>query len=118
MVQYFTPTVSKPSTSVGETKIFNIRDLNFKLKINVKKTGIFYDNDGASKVPTYTTSSKSRGKVLMINNIFEGEKEYRAGSEVDEFNLNELFRQIGFVVEKHRNKKKKVRYGKDFALPP
>lgn len=74
-----------------------------KIKINVKKSERFLDYD--SKVPTYKTRSKKRGKVLMINNIkFNQTYEYRAGAEVDEKSLTELFKQMGFEIEKHVNK--------------
>ncbi|RZC33126.1 caspase-7-like, partial [Asbolus verrucosus] len=74
-------------------------------KLIVKKTGILYDNDG--RLPTYKTSSKTRGEVLIINNImFKGELE-RKGAKADDENLQNLFKQMGFKVSLKRDLKKK-----------
>lgn len=47
--------------------------------------------------------------MLLINNIkFVGDEQHRQGAEVDEKNVISLFEQMGFKIEKHRNKKVKV----------
>lgn len=78
--------------------------------MKVKKTGKYYDAGGSSaKIPTYETHSNKRGKMLLINNIkFVGDEQHRQGAEVDEKNVISLFEQMGFKIEKHRNKKVKV----------
>lgn len=81
-----------------------------KLQVKVTKTGKFYDAGGASaKIPTYETHSSNRGRVLLINNVkFAGDEQHRKGAEVDEENMISLFKDLGFKIEKHRNKKVKV----------
>ena len=76
------------------------------LKINVTKASKYV---GQPEVPNcYPLFSSPRGHVLIINNERFDEKtsdgsNYRRGSEVDAYNLETLFTQLGFVVEIHRN---------------
>lgn len=79
-----------------------------KLKIVVKKSSKFCGQD--SKVRTYETRSKNRGKLLLLNNIvFDNDhKQERKGAELDEQNIKDLFKQMGFEVVQHRNKKLSV----------
>lgn len=72
-------------------------------KLVVKKTGIFYDHQ--TPIPTYKTSSKNRGEVLIINNIMFGEKGYRHGAKKDDENLKTVFKQMGFKVTVERDLK-------------
>lgn len=60
-------------------------------------------DQGVQKVPTYKTSPKNKGKVLVISNIkFVDAKQYREGAEIDEKNVVELFEQMGMKVIKRR----------------
>lgn len=62
------------------------------------------------RIPTYKTTGRNRGKVMIINNIkFLQEKQERKGAETDEKNIRSLFRDMGFDIETHRNLKKNVR---------
>lgn len=54
-------------------------------------------------VPTYTTNSKNKGKVIIINNIKFFKNEERKGAEVDEKDISKLFKEMGFEVVIHRN---------------
>lgn len=84
-------------------------DLRQKLTIKVKKSSKFCDDPKETKVPTYMTRSKTRGRLLLINNVtFIDQKLERRGAEVDELNLVKLFEQMGFYVEKYRDLSKKV----------
>lgn len=61
-----------------------------------------YD-EGEHIVPIYKTSSKNRGKVLVINNIkFLNQKQERQGAEIDEKNIVDLFKQMGMKVVPYR----------------
>lgn len=61
-----------------------------------------YD-EGEQRVPTYKTSSKNKGKVLVINNIkFLNQKQHRKGAEFDEKNIVEVFKQMKMKVVTYR----------------
>lgn len=79
------------------------------LKVEVKKSVNFHDNRNASKVPVYSMRSKNRGIFLCINNIefVNDVHDRRNGAEADEENLKDLFKQIGFQVQSHRNQSKR-----------
>jgi len=97
-----TPMVSTRSVQNDNEEFRN------KLKVKVVKSTQFYDDESQSKVPMYKTRSKNRGRLLLINNIeFAKEKLRRKGAELDEENVAELFRQMGFDVVKYRNLTKK-----------
>jgi len=52
----------------------------------------------------YPMSSSPRGYFFMINNVqFVNNKNTRIGAEVDETNLEELFKQFGYNVVKYRD---------------
>lgn len=72
------------------------------LKIFVQPSLKFHDNQGLSDSTFphfYSTKSKKRGRVLILNNInflLDVEKHgYRNGAEVDNANLITLFQQMG-----------------------
>jgi hypothetical protein len=50
-------------------------------------------------------SSKPRGYFFMINNVefVNNIMNRRKGSHVDEKNLADLFRDLGYIVESHRD---------------
>lgn len=75
------------------------------LKIVVKKSERFYDDQALSNVPTYRMRGKCRGTYLGINNMefINDVKNYRHGAHVDEENLKELFKQMGFRINSYRN---------------
>lgn len=86
----------------------NIEDLRNKLSIKVVKSTQFLD-DRNPIIPSYRIRSKNRGNVLIINNIkFAKEETIRKGAEVDDENITELFRQLGFKTTKFKNLTKKV----------
>lgn len=66
---------------------------NEPLKINVVRSANFKD-DFSAQTPPYTMRSKNRGAVLIINNKNFNYRP-RNGAQVDEDNLQELFRQMG-----------------------
>lgn len=85
----------------------SMQSITYPKKVTVTKSKYFLDND--SKIPTYKTRSKKRGKVLIINNIkFDNPKENRDGADEDDKVLKKLFEEMGFVVESYRNKSAKV----------
>jgi hypothetical protein len=49
--------------------------------------------------------SSPRGYFFMINNVqfVNNIHNERNGAEVDEKNLEDLFKQLGYIVEKHRD---------------
>ncbi|CAG9819065.1 unnamed protein product [Phaedon cochleariae] len=62
-----------------------------------------------TEVPTYSTSGKRRGKVLIINNVnFLDDKSDRAGALKDDESVSDLFKSMGFEVKVHRNLKKQI----------
>lgn len=69
------------------------------LKVKVTFSNQFYDQD--TFVPTYSTHSKKRGSVLVINVIkyHNNLHTVRKGAEVDGRNLLDLFTQMGFSVQ-------------------
>lgn len=71
------------------------------LKVKVTFSNRFYDQH--TLVPTYSTHSKKRGSVLVINiiNYHNELHAERKGAEVDGSNLFDLFTQMGFFVEYH-----------------
>ncbi|XP_057655051.1 caspase-7-like [Diorhabda carinulata] len=64
-----------------------------------------HNNAVNSVVPTYTTNSKNKGKVLIINNINFVNSQERKGAKVDEKEISNLFKEMGFDVLIHRNLK-------------
>lgn len=97
-----TPTTRLPPDNFGNSQTSQ----GTVLKVKVTKTKKFHDGD--TKIPTYSTHSKERGKVLVLNNIkFSGDL-YRKGAKLDEKNVVSLFQQMGFDVKSHRDKTKKV----------
>ncbi|KAK9722438.1 Caspase domain [Popillia japonica] len=69
------------------------------MDIVVKKADTLIDGEN-DKVPVYKTiSDNKRGNVLLINNIsFEG-TDRRDGSEVDVWNIKNLFQKMGFDIQ-------------------
>jgi hypothetical protein len=57
-------------------------------------------------------SSKPRGYFFMINNVEFVNNIFltRKGSLVDEKNLSELFRDLGYIVESHRDQGLEVNF--------
>jgi hypothetical protein len=53
----------------------------------------------------YPMRSTPRGYLFMINNVqfVNNIMDTRIGAEVDERNFEELFKQFGYIVEKHRD---------------
>ncbi|GJQ75905.1 cysteine-type endopeptidase [Trypoxylus dichotomus] len=78
-----------------------------KLRISVKPSENFMD-DFSQLLNPYTMRSKSRGAVLIINNkIFQHDRP-RRGAQVDQENLEELFKQMGgydVIVKENRTAK-------------
>ncbi|XP_066249271.1 caspase-2-like [Euwallacea similis] len=79
------------------------------LEILVQKAKKFGDTYSRNRtIPYYYSRSKSRGRLLIINNyefvsVTDGHT-YRTGAKVDEDNLRLLFEQMGgWVVETHTN---------------
>jgi len=58
----------------------------------------------------YPMRSSPRGYFFMINNVqfVNNPEDARTGAEVDEKNLEDLFTQLGYTVEKHRDEGLKV----------
>ncbi|KAK4875469.1 hypothetical protein RN001_011891 [Aquatica leii] len=79
----------------------NISVTTEPLKVKVQYSTKFYDED--ADVPTYSTHSKKRGAVLIINIIkyINDLQPERKGADVDSRNLTDLFLQMGFSVESH-----------------
>ncbi|KAF2903100.1 hypothetical protein ILUMI_03088 [Ignelater luminosus] len=97
------PTLESRNITLPTSRVTS-EDLRQKLTIKVKKSTKFYDDPRETKVPTYRTRAKTRGRLLLINNIkFIDEKLVRTGAELDEFNLVKLFGQMGFEIDKYRN---------------
>ncbi|KAK9722433.1 Caspase domain [Popillia japonica] len=72
-----------------------------RMDIVVKKADTLIDGEN-DKVPVYKTVSKNtRGNVLLINNISFAGEDRRDGSEVDVWNMKNLFQQMGFNVQCH-----------------
>lgn len=91
-------------------------DMKVGIDIKVRKTGKMLPL-GNDTIPTYDTKSKrSRGKVLLINNIDFKPPRYRDGASVDHRNLQNLFRKMGFSVYDYKNKSKKVGFEKIFKI--
>ena len=80
------------------------------LKVVVKKATQWMDVCTSEGEKVYPMRSSPRGIFFMINNFqFENNIEKpRTGAEVDERNLEELFTQFGYIVEKHRDEKLEV----------
>lgn len=78
------------------------------LKIQVNKSRQVMKSIN-SMLELYSTTSKNRGFLFMINNIsYTSNNTPRAGAEIDEKNLIELFKQMDFKIDKHTNKKSLV----------
>ncbi|XP_022907697.2 caspase Dronc-like [Onthophagus taurus] len=92
-----------------------------KLKINIKKTGIYFHGLN-TKYPTYNTlSPHNRGMLLLITNIdFESGEKTRNGANVDHENVKELFKQLGFYIVEaiNRTKSEMEEIVKSFATDP
>lgn len=75
------------------------------LKVIVKKAERFFDSQPASKVPLYRMRGRIRGAYLGINNMeFVNDiQSFRQGAQVDEENLKDLFKQMGFNISTYRN---------------
>jgi hypothetical protein len=57
-------------------------------------------------------SSKPRGYCFIINNVefVNNIMNTRNGARVDEKNLSELFRELGYIVESHRDQGLEVNF--------
>lgn len=74
------------------------------LTIDVQISKQFYDSPTNSEIHIYPTHSQNRGIFLCINNInFIDENMTRKGAEIDDKNLTELFKQMGFRIKDYRN---------------
>ncbi|KAJ3643994.1 hypothetical protein Zmor_026671 [Zophobas morio] len=74
------------------------------VNVDVKFSTQFYDVAKYNKTGFYTTRSKNRGHVLIINNIkFSQGHDERHGADTDERNLRELFEKMGLSVFSHTN---------------
>jgi len=75
------------------------------LKVVVKKATARMDVCTSKGVQVYPNRSSPKGYFFMINNVqFVNDiMDTRIGAEVDERNLEELFKQFGYIVEKHRD---------------
>jgi len=75
------------------------------LKVVVKKATARMDVCTSRGVQVYPMRSTPRGYFFMINNVqfVNNIMDARIGAEVDERNLEELFKQFGYIVEKHRD---------------
>ncbi|XP_034945234.1 caspase Dronc-like [Chelonus insularis] len=73
--------------------------------IIVKKSTRFYDlNSNENPIGTYRMRSNPRGLVLLISLInYAPANLYRAAAELDDKNLKDLFKQMGFKVQSERN---------------
>lgn len=101
LIQKSTSLTSVPPATTPTTTT-NPAYVDKKLKVQVVKSKKPCDV-GQQKVPTYKTSPKNKGKVLVISNIkFLDEKQYRQGAEIDEKNIVQLFEQMGMKVQIHR----------------
>uniref|UniRef100_A0A1Y1LIF0 Caspase family p20 domain-containing protein n=1 Tax=Photinus pyralis TaxID=7054 RepID=A0A1Y1LIF0_PHOPY len=90
--------------ALAQNNAHNTINLNAEpLKVKVTFSHSFYDQH--THVPTYSTHSKKRGIVLIINMIKYMNDVHleRKGAEVDGRNLIDLFSQMGFIVEYHIN---------------
>ncbi|XP_018577367.1 caspase-2-like isoform X2 [Anoplophora glabripennis] len=69
------------------------------LTVKVVRANEFLDTEAHNKkIEFYSSRSKKRGKVLIINNFDYADKKehpYRNGAQVDNANLQELFNQMG-----------------------
>ncbi|KAJ8917870.1 hypothetical protein NQ315_010783 [Exocentrus adspersus] len=88
--------------------IINVNSNAEYLTVKVVPSTQFHDTVEHNRyVDFYSTRSKNRGRVLIINNYkFENDRRhpYRSGAEVDSENLRELFRQLGgWEVHHHEN---------------
>lgn len=79
------------------------------LIVKVRKSECWCDNQNEHKVPVYSMRSKQRGLFFCVNNIEfpNGTHGLRSGADVDECKLKELFKQIGFGTQVHRNQTKR-----------
>lgn len=69
------------------------------VNIDVKLSTQFYDTNEYNRTGFYTTRSKNRGHVLLVNNIkFPAGNEERHGAETDQENLRTLFEKMGLTV--------------------
>lgn len=94
--------------SSNNRNYFGLQDRDEQLVIKVTKTGIFHPRT-TDKVPTYKTKSRySRGRVLIINNIDFPGLRFRHGAEVDDNNMIQLCKDMGFKIANHRNKSQSV----------
>jgi len=75
------------------------------LKVVVKKATARMDVCTLKGLEVYPMRSSPRGYFFMINNVqfVNNIMDARIGAEVDERNLEELFKQFGYTVEKHRD---------------
>lgn len=69
------------------------------VNVDVKFSTQFYDTKEYNRTSFYSTRSKNRGYVLIINNInFSQGHDERHGAEADERNLRQLFEKMGLNV--------------------
>lgn len=75
------------------------------LKIVVKKATARMDVCTTKGVEVYPMCSSPRGYFFMINNVqfVNNIMDARIGAEVDEKNLEDLFKEFGYIVVKHRD---------------
>jgi len=75
------------------------------LKVVVKKATVRMDVSTSKGVQVYPMRSSPRGYFFMINNVqfVNNIMDERDGAKVDERNLEDLFTQFGYIVEKHRD---------------
>ncbi|CAH0555778.1 unnamed protein product [Brassicogethes aeneus] len=94
-------------------KSFNDMDISFissnqPKPINTLPSERFFDTvERNGKINFYSTRSKKRGQVLILNNYkFYNETEYptRTGGKVDQKNLIDLFTQLNFNITEHIDK--------------
>jgi len=88
------------------SNVQNVSNLSTEpLKVVVKRATARMDVGTSKGVQVYPMRSSPRGYFFMINNVqFVNDiMDTRIGAEVDERNLEELFTQFDYIVEKHRD---------------
>ncbi|CAG9764835.1 unnamed protein product [Ceutorhynchus assimilis] len=96
------------TSSIEAELPFTVNESRDPLKINVQLSNEFLDTQQRNPhVPFYSSRSKNRGRVLIINNYDFASLNHktRTGAKVDEDNLKKLFEQMGgWVVKIKANK--------------
>ncbi|XP_064210715.1 caspase Dronc isoform X2 [Tribolium castaneum] len=86
--------------TIIESNILHPLDVNIDVKFSTQ----FYDTERYNRTGFYSTRSKNRGYVLIINNInFAQSYDERHGAEADERNLRQLFEKMGLTVFCYRD---------------